>query len=395
MQVDAVGREIAAVDDRRPVTAKHVIPSLDGLRAICVCVMMLSHYKAWSRFPRHGVRHVLLAVFGQGSLSVMTFFVISGLLITTLLLNERERSGRVQLRRFYLRRCIRIFPPFYLFLVLAIVLAHFEGHPVSGAAGLSSATYVYNYAPFAFTRPIGDGWYVGHTWSLSVQEQFYFAFPLLLIRLSKRRLAQVCAAVLVAAPFLRLGSAVLLPIYRQDQQYLRLFHCTIDVLLAGALAAMAMRKPELRAKIEGLFRWPLLTAAVAYLVVASSLRHSTPMWYECLFGVDLTVASILLLVLYVIFRPASLPGRLLNWKPLRHVGAISYGMYLWQQIFFGPFLFHLNARRTFLVPFVATVMCAEISYWAIERPTLRFRSWMEKRAAASAAMGPAEAMAGG
>ena len=372
MQISPVARELRAVDDRRTNQDKRSIPSLDGLRAISVCMVLVSHYKAFDRLPRHGAFHAVVALFGQGSLGVTTFFVISGFLITTLLHNELDRSGRVHLGRFYFRRCFRIFPPFYVFLLGAVIIAHVQHHPVPRIAWISSALYFANYVPYSLTHPLSSGWYVGHTWSLSVEEQFYFLWPALVAFLSRRRSLQCCAAILIAAPFLRLASAYLLPVYQFEQQYLRLFHSTMDALAVGCVAAIWMRDPEQRRRIESLLRLPL-PAACAYLTVSTLLADALPPWYQCLFGVDLTVFSIVILMLYVVVHAAGAPGRVLNWAPLRHIGVISYSLYLWQQIFLSPYRVPSSA-----ISFLLALLCAELSFWLVERPTLRLRSRLEQ-----------------
>ncbi len=374
LQISPVRSDPQAVDERRSSESRRSIPSLDGLRAISVAMVLVSHYKTFARLPRHGALHALIALAGQGSLGVTTFFVISGFLITTLLRNELDRSGGVRLGRFYFRRCFRIFPPFYVFLAGAAIVAHLQHHPVPRIAWLSSALYFANYIPYSLTHPLSSGWYVGHTWSLSVEEQFYFVWPALVAYLTRRRSLQCCAAILLAAPFLRLASAYLLPVYQFEQQYLRLFHSTMDALAVGCVAALWMRDPQQRRRIEDRLQLPLLLAAAAYLTLSTVLADALPPWYQCLFGVDLTVFSVALLMLYVVVRPASLSGRALNWTPLRHLGMISYSLYLWQQIFFSPYRLPSS-----VISGALALLCAELSFWLVERPTLRMRGNLEQR----------------
>ena len=153
------------------------IRSLDGLRAVSIILVMISHLI--------GVRGFLVPeaagrVFELGELGVRVFFVISGFLITSILLRELAEHNSVDLVRFYFRRTLRIFPPYYLFvLVLAIVQA--IGLITLNPGDLSHAlSYSSNYHP-------QRSWFVGHTWSLAVEEQFYILWPAILLLLGKRK----------------------------------------------------------------------------------------------------------------------------------------------------------------------------------------------------------------
>lgn len=153
------------------------LSSLDGLRAISIALVIFEHL----RRTRGYTLGDLNAYFGDyGRLGVTVFFVISGFLITTLLLRERERRGSISLKGFYLRRAVRIFPAFLAFMAF-IIVAHEMGWIQLNRYDLVSAfTYTVNYHP-------GRSWYIGHLWSLSVEEQFYLLWPLALVVLSRTR----------------------------------------------------------------------------------------------------------------------------------------------------------------------------------------------------------------
>ena len=136
------------------------IPSLDGLRAISITLVILSHLVKW--------KHISLEVLGSyGALGVHVFFVLSGYLITNLLLHEYERSSTISLRDFYIRRAYRIFPAAFVFLVVVIILYWQQIRWYHAAAAL---LYVAN---MDMARP----WIFGHLWSLSIEEQFYLLWP--------------------------------------------------------------------------------------------------------------------------------------------------------------------------------------------------------------------------
>ena len=361
-----------AGDSARPQPRS--IPSLDGLRAISVGMVILSHFLGFAALPQHGLLHTALVVAGQGGLGVSTFFVISGFLITTLLLNELDHHGEINLRRFYFRRSLRIFPPYYVYLTIAAFVGYVSLHPIPKAAFITAAAYVSNYYPYTHSHPESIGWAVGHTWSLSVEEQFYIFWPLLLVVFTRRRALMSGIVISLAVPVLRLLTYYLLPVYRQDAQWLRLFHTSIDILMVGCILALLLRAPDFEQHVQRYFHPALLTAALGYLLAANFILRRAPSWFEALFGVTLTTFSIAILMLYVVMRPSSPPGRILNWGPLQHIGRISYSLYLWQQIFIGPFHVPSTLRMV-----AAAFLCAEMSYWIVERPSLRFRSKLEKK----------------
>lgn len=154
---------------RRESTAR--IPSLDGLRAISIVMVLVAHASGTRLFPVPASAGNLL---GLGEFGVHVFFVISGFLITGLLLDELARTNRVDLRRFYLRRALRIFPPYYTYLAVVFLLALAGALQLAPRDMAHGLTYTSNYYP-------ARSWFLGHTWSLSVEEQFYLLWPAVLM----------------------------------------------------------------------------------------------------------------------------------------------------------------------------------------------------------------------
>ena len=149
------------------------LPSLDGLRAISIFLVLLGHAGG-----THGLVRLDLGIGDYAHLGVVVFFVISGFLITRLLLSEHAKKGQVSLQRFYTRRALRLFPASYTYIACITLLwlsgiLHLEPRDLWHAV-----TYTVNYLP-------GRTWQVGHLWSLSVEEQFYLLFPVLLILLCR------------------------------------------------------------------------------------------------------------------------------------------------------------------------------------------------------------------
>ena len=158
------------------------LPALDGVRALAVLLVMLSH-SLW-RFPETAPWLPWLA---QGALGVQLFFVLSGYLITTLLLRERDRTGRISLSSFYMRRARRILPAFLAYVAVIALLQALGllNIPLRYYAYVLSQTWNYQVLWNPSVDPTGH-WYFGHYWSLALEEQFYLLWPLLLIMVSTR-----------------------------------------------------------------------------------------------------------------------------------------------------------------------------------------------------------------
>ena len=169
------------------------IPSLDGLRAISIALVLFAHTSGTAFFPSFVFlrRHL-------GNFGVRVFFVISGYLITTLLLKELDKTGRISLKLFYIRRVFRIFPAAYFYLAVAAVLLAFGLVELEWNDIVFGFTYTTNYDP---VRP----WHTIHLWSLSVEEQFYLIWPATLAFLGRRRAMVAAAAMIAVAPLLRIA----------------------------------------------------------------------------------------------------------------------------------------------------------------------------------------------
>src|SRR5690242_7033616 len=153
-------------------SVKARIPSLDGLRAVSIMLVLLGHLAGTENSPAD-----LKFLTNYANFGVRVFFVISGFLITGLLLKEHAYSGRIDLRQFYVRRFYRIVPAAYAFLIVMVISAHHSLRPRDIALGF---LYLTNYV---YPRP----WVLGHLWSLAVEEQFYLLWPLLLVCFFRRR----------------------------------------------------------------------------------------------------------------------------------------------------------------------------------------------------------------
>jgi peptidoglycan/LPS O-acetylase OafA/YrhL len=345
------------------------IPSLDGLRALSIALVMLSH-GAWI-FPDwfESLTPVRLVIGTGRRQGVVIFFIISGFLITSLLMREREKTGTISLKRFYFRRCLRIFPPLYVFLAVMGILWATGIIPEHWPSFLAASTFTWTYYPFA------HGFEIGHLWSLSIEEQFYFMWPLAFLLLARKG-KSIGAAIflIVLMPFLRLAFYFAVPSMRGFEA--NMLQQWTDALMIGCLFAMIRSNPDWkRWKARYLNGWVALGLAILGLLgipwISEVLPHAIGRGFGISLGMSISALSIGGMLIFVVDHPESIGGRILNFAPIRHIGVISYSLYLWQQIFM--------SWNTQLLPwgFLYAFLAAEASFWLVEKPSMRLRSRLE------------------
>jgi peptidoglycan/LPS O-acetylase OafA/YrhL len=289
-------------------------PQLDSLRCVAVLVVIWSH--------TGGERAAAFGNFGVGPYGVWLFFVLSGFLITGILLRQRDNAQPLvaSLRTFYGRRVLRIVPPY--FALLAILLA--LGYPTVREGIVAHSLYVSNW--YFIQR--GPPYYLGHLWSLSVEEQFYLVWPLLVLTIPARRLPWIFVGAIAVAPVSRLAFAL------SNVNPLAVMAATtsdLDVLGIGALLAWHHHTfPNEHVTRDRALRYALLASlGLAAITVTLSItgRGRIVLSVEETFSAALASA-------WLINRCASgfegMPRAILEWPVITYVGMISYAIYLWQ-----------------------------------------------------------------
>jgi peptidoglycan/LPS O-acetylase OafA/YrhL len=355
----------------------HIL-ELDGLRAIAVVLVLFTHFGPESRAGLF-----LWKLESVGWIGVDLFFVLSGFLITGILLDGRE--GQFYYRRFYIRRSLRILPLYYCVL-LASLFMQIEQHVGSTAHNLYEASWYFVYlgnVHSAFTDHMPGAPMLGPLWSLQIEEQFYLIFPFLVRNLRPQLLALLLFCVVCLSVSLRWG------LYLWNPHWLLVQYvsspCRLDGLALGGLVALGVRVGSWR------FRPVYIVLVVVSLCGALSgwLAWSGYDWStgrNRTFGysiVALAFTSVLLWVLY--FRGGWQTGWL-RMRPLRYLGKISYGLYLLQVpayllvantlSHFGKHLvagwsWHTVTWGGFVAVGVVAVSLASLSWYALERPWLR------------------------
>ena len=333
------------------------IPGLDGLRAVSILLVMYSHVIQtyhWSKDVPFMWRLT------PGATGVSVFFVISGYLITTLLLREQAQHGRIGLRGFYMRRFFRIVPAYLAYVAAVALLGHWGWVKVTGADFAKALLYVTNYTQV--------NWVFIHTWSLSVEEQFYLLLPLLMLFCNRLTLTRVLVSALAVSVVARLGNQVY-GVWPFNAEYA--FEGRVDQLAFGCLCALVQQQAPANQR-QALARMALpLGAGLLIVAIALPVGGARTGFFNTLIG----LATALL-----IHACSSQPGlwitRLLENPALRGLGLISYSLYLWQQIWLAPEL-----KFSLPVALGGSLVCGVVSYYLIEKTGLRLRRELERRQA--------------
>jgi peptidoglycan/LPS O-acetylase OafA/YrhL len=397
-RTSAAGPEVTA--EGAPARRLGYVPALDGMRAVAITLVVLFHYP-WANTP--------VNPYHGGFLGVDVFFVLSGFLITTLLLEEHRGHGRVSLRGFYARRARRLLPALAVLFVIAVA-AHFGATTpnlrpsTTGLFGM--AFYMANWVQIWRNDPLGGMF--GHTWSLAIEEQFYLVFPLLLLgllRVGLRRIGLVLALVagalaswswraalwhshptkLAFVDFYAAITGRVLPATNPFRSWNRWYFGTdtrADALLIGCAVAalfvhLARRPPSARvARVAAIV--VVVPAVVAGVVVAKAaiLDGWVPDW-----GLFLLECSVGLTVLGVVLSPSGLLTRVLSFRPFVWIGRRSYAIYLFHLVVFEVFptsRTHLSSTFQFWFLMAMTLVAAEISWRLVESPFMKGRRRFER-----------------
>jgi peptidoglycan/LPS O-acetylase OafA/YrhL len=340
--------------------------ALDGLRAVSIIIVIISH--VLTAFPVNNTN--------VGAIGVYTFFVISGFLITTLLLKERLKYGNISLKGFYIRRAFRILPVAYLYLIVLICLNFIYKLNISGISFLSCFLFVKN-LPFF---PDLD-WYTGHFWSLGTEEQFYLIFPFLIVFLSLRNYARFIKWAVVVLPIL-----LLVYVNRLDTGLLhlpRVFH------LALSLVFKIFGKGSVLILIGSLFSVLLLTqnkwlqfiydkapgySSLLLFIIGLFLLHPSFPWYEPILS-ETIFGVIVAFVIILNLKENSLFSRLLELNFMKRLGILSYSIYVWQELFTYKQPWHNAGTNIFLIVLnlAVLVVVAWLSYSFYEKKFLRLK----------------------
>jgi peptidoglycan/LPS O-acetylase OafA/YrhL len=344
------------------------ISSLDGLRAVSIAYVVIAHVFGDGGPEPTALPLAFLAPLG--TLGVRIFFVISGFLITTLLVREQAAVGRISLTGFYARRTLRIFPACYLYVAVVAILSAFQVLVLKPHDLAFATTYTMSYAP-------SPSWWVLHLWSLSCEEQFYLLWPGVLALGGRRWAERAAWAAIVGPPLFRVAWWM---VFATPLAVGRSFPA-VDALATGCLCALRQDDwaPVTRRWRDG-YLWILATAAVALILFPQDvLPRFAGRVVRFAFNtlLNAVIAGWMLGSVTSVARGPM--TRLLNTAPLIRLGVLSYSLYLWQQLFVG---FRGLGSVVVIAASLAAALC---SYSLVEGPLLRLRGRLRPTAALQAA----------
>lgn len=356
------------------------LPTLDGWRTIAISLVLFAHASdsIKNALQPNGLDFIFEHLKHIGLLGVQIFFGLSGFLITTKIIADERLRGHVSLKSFYVRRAFRILPASLVFLLAIAVLS------MNGIIQVSIDRWVSTLLFFANYTTAQSSWYLGHFWSLAVEEHFYFLWPLAFIILatnSRRIFFAIWGIILLAFwraidfKFQLTGSSPGVFWGRTDIQ--------ADYILCGVLIALLYNEPTWKSRLQRFLAtpsvWPLLV-----ILVFSIATFQVPDWKLAFPLLTVKAIAIPLLILGTLTCSSKLPGRVLENVVFRWIGRLSYSLYLWQQLF----LVWNESRTPSLSPLQSLPLnllfafaCAVLSMTLIEKPLISIGHRIAKKIA--------------
>jgi len=328
------------------------LPQLDGFRGISVFLVLIGHAFADGVGP-------------LSKLGVMMFFVLSGFLITGLLCNEQISTGGISLRNFYLRRALRIFPAFFVLILGTAIL-------IKSGYITDVPWYSLVVACLYLSNIFGRGDSITHLWSLSLEEQFYAGWPLVVRSFGLRRAFMIACSSILAVMAVRLVVIQLgIVNYFNGKIYLRPWFRFDSILIGCCIALFLYDRQPSRQSVARWCRWAAPLVVMPALLLWSQFSERVPALRPVHLTVQLLLAATLLL--YIVVFPNSMTARAMTLRPLRFLGRISYSLYLWQQMFLMTHDPSWGLIREFPWNILAALGAGIASHYVVERPFLKLK----------------------
>jgi peptidoglycan/LPS O-acetylase OafA/YrhL len=335
------------------------IKTLDGWRAIAILTVLLAHGQdSINNFIGNEVSNM----HSFGLLGVRIFFGLSGYLITLRIIEEMDVNGHLSLKGFYLRRFFRIIPPLAVFCLTTLILGSSNIIPVSVTEWLGGL--------FFFSNFVDKHWFMGHLWSLSVEEHFYLIWPIIFILTPKNKLhlfilisVIVLSVWRIAAWKFQLYSSPAIFWGRSDIQF--------DGLLWGCFFAVMRRHAN--TTIINYFSSNTVFSITLILFVLSLIEWSHDYKIKMLIY-SFQSLLIALMIFYTSSAQKNVLISTLETKPLRWIGKLSYSVYLWQQLFFVPnkdLISSMILLQSFPLNLLLVMIIATFSYYTVEKKFIR------------------------
>lgn len=338
------------------------IKGFNALRALSVTLVVLTHLDLsdWIPNTEFVMKRVWLLI--SGSFGVQLFFVLSGYLITKILLNERSQNGRINFKNFFTRRFLRLLPPLLVFLLIILLANAFNYLTNASDSIIYAIFYIYNFVPKNLYSLE-----MGHLWSLAVEEQFYLLWPFTLHFVRKFQtifiitllFVLVCGAFNIVHSHLALNNTYFLG------RWFIPASCPIFIGCLGALFQHFFSEKTHELATNNLIVWPLILLSYLYPLYAP----------EKLIPLSIVIQSIaiIVLLLHIVHVQHKKWVNALEFKPIAYIGIISYGIYVYQGVFLRTGGGSEIWFQQFPTNILFTLSIAVVSYELIEKPILKLK----------------------
>jgi peptidoglycan/LPS O-acetylase OafA/YrhL len=341
------------------------IPVLDGWRAIAISLVVISHSIAWGTHLTEGQTHEALVTLGHQGVNI--FFALSGFLITSRLILEHQRSGRISLKGFYIRRAWRILPPYWTYLSFVGCLTFLGSLQPARHELLSCLLFWRNYLPYTSTDLTPDSYFTGHFWSLAVEEHFYLIWPVLLVIVGVKR-GGLASGLFAAGIALYRWIHIPLIVLAVGDNVRTDFR--LDSLLWGCCLAFFAANREIH------LSWRIGRLLVLALIAVYGAQTFHELWGSVIWGPLIPTG----LVAVTIVSGQNAFSAFLSLPALQWLGRLSYSVYIWQQFFVArektshPF----GIFQSVPVGIAAAIAVAAASFYLIEQPCTKFGRFLSR-----------------
>ena len=337
--------------------ARH--PCLDGLRGLSIALVTYTHATKTIDLSAFEPQTIDL-----GNLGVRLFFILSGFLFTTMLVEEREATGTIGLPIFYLRRFLRLMPAFFTYVLVVGLFAALGLVTLADNDLLCALTFTTNYHP-------ARGWELGHLWTFAVAEQFYLVWPATILLFGRRGALRAALGAILLAPVIRALTYVYAPSLRPTIG--ESFETVVDAIAMGALVALLDRKAGLLGRVLSHGMTPIVA------LVIGCAAHTLQPWISLSYtlGETITNGALATVVAASMTSPQTSFGRLIDSRPMSYLGTISFSLYLAQQPFLNPT--RNDWTTAFPISIIGAFAAGIALHYAVEWPVMRLRSRITKR----------------
>lgn len=339
------------------------IPTLTGWRGVAVLLVIIGHLKFG--FPKQSTEYFWMDNLIYANFGVRIFFVLRGFLITTLLVKEKLKFGKINLRNFYIRRILRIVPVLWLYLITVAIISKIFHLDLNYHHFLGPLFYLTNFNIFQGT------WLFAHTWSLAVEEQYYLLWPVLFQRIKNLMYWVIC--ILLLTPLI-VSITYLKP--NLSNYLLHPFFSHGAAIFTGSLLSLVWCQNFYNIKIEKYLRNSVFFVLLVVAWAISILVHNGKMGKILLPGGDLILNIIVsYLITFSILKSTGHISKFLNSSVINKIGILSYSIYIWQQLFIIPYDEYSSWSKYLFFPqnIILVFLVSFISYNFFEKPFLQLK----------------------